>query len=156
MRTARLKAMMEEVLKTLPKPYTEDVIEDVFVAIEGNARWHREYQDLLYNLGKNMVNPWGGFWIAHATGRTPGEQVSATRTKLLESYVKLAKAPKVAAAKVKEPEALKTMSDYFFTNRETLPASVREHRSLIVELIKSGFAVADAFAKVMEKPAFAR
>ena len=156
MRTARLKAMMEEVLKTLPKPYTEDVIEDVFVAIEGNPRWLKEYEDMRYNLGKNMVAPWGGFWIAHAIGRTAGEQVSATRTKLLESYAKLTKAPKAAVSKVKEPEALKTMSEYFFANRETLPAAVREHRGLIVELIKSGFAVADAFAKAMEKPAFAR
>jgi hypothetical protein len=156
MRTARLKAMMEEVLKSLPKPYSEDVIEDVFVAIENNPKWHKEYEDLHYNLGKGMVNPWGGFWIAHITGRTPGEQVSATRTKLIESYAKLAKGPKVAATKMKEPEALKTMSDYFFTNKETLPASVREHRSLILELIKSGFAAADAFAKVLEKPAFAR
>ena len=156
MRTARLKAMMEEVLKTLPKPYSEDVIEDVFVAIENNPRWHKEYEDLHYNLGKGMVNPWGGFWIAQATGRTPGEQVSATRTKLLESYAKLAKGPKVTATKVKEPEALKTMSDYFFANKETLPAAIREHRTLILELIKSGFAAADAFTKAMEKPAFAR
>jgi hypothetical protein len=156
MRTARLKSLMEEVVKSLPKPYTENVIEDVFVAIEANAKWHKEYEDLLYNLGKGVVNPWGGFWVAHATGRTPGEQVSATRTKLIESYAKLAKGPKVASAKVKEPEALKTMSDYFFANKETLPAAVREQRTLILELIKSGFAAADAFTKAMEKPALAR
>ena len=156
MRTARLKAMMEEVLKSLPKPYTKDVIEDVFVAIENNPKWHKEYEGLQYNLGKGIVNSWGGFWVAHATGRAPGTQVSATRTKLLESYAKLAKGPKVAASKVKEAEALKTMSEYFFTNRETLPASVREHRALILELIKSGFPAPDAFAKVLEKPAFAR
>ena len=156
MRNARLKALMDEVLKSLPKPYTENVIEDVFVAIENNPKWLKEYSDLQYHLGKGTVNPWGGFWIAHFTGRTPGEQVSATRTKLLDSYAKLAKAPKVATTKVKEPEALKSMSDYFFAIKETLPASVRDHRTLILELIKSGIATADAFAKVMEKPAIAR
>ncbi|HET9651158.1 MAG TPA: hypothetical protein VFP36_03160 [Usitatibacter sp.] len=156
MRNARLKSLMEEVLKSLPKPYTEDVIEDVFAAIENDPKWLKEYQDLHYHLGKNMVNPWGGFWIARLTGRTAGEQVSATRTKLIDSYSKLAKGPKVAVTKVKEPEALKSMSEYFFANRETLPASVREQRSLILELIKSGLAAADAFAKVLEKPAIAR
>lgn len=156
MRTARLKSLIEEVLKTLPKPYTEDVIEDVFVAIENSPRWKKEYEDLQYNLHKNVVNPWGGFWVAHLTGRVAGEQVSASRTKLIESYAKLAKGPKVVSKKVKEPEALKAMSEYFFANKETLPAAVRENRSLILELIKAGFAVADAFAKSLEKPAVAR
>lgn len=39
MRTARLKLFVEKVLASLPKPHTEDVIEDVFVAIEGNDAW---------------------------------------------------------------------------------------------------------------------
>lgn len=156
MRTARLKSLIDDVLKTLPKPYTEDVIEDVFVAIENDPRWKKEYDDLQHNLHKNVVNPWGGFWIAHLTGRIAGEQVSASRSSLLESYAKLAKGPKVASKKVKEPEALKAMSEYFFANRDTLPAAVRDKRSLILELIKSGYAVADAFAKSLEKPAVAR
>jgi hypothetical protein len=156
MRTARLKSLFEEVLKSLPKPYTEDVVEDVFVAIESDPRWKKEYDDLQYNLHKNVVNPWGGFWIAHLTGRIPGEQVSATRTSLIEAYTKLAKGPKPTARKVKEPEALKAMSEYFFANKETLPAAVRDNRGLILELIKAGIGVADAFAKSLEKPALAR
>jgi hypothetical protein len=156
MRTARLKSLVEEVLKTLPKPYTDDVVEDVFVAIENNPRWKKEYDDLLYNLHKNVVNPWGGFWVAHLTGRIAGEQVSASRTTLIESYTKLAKGPKPANKKVKEAEALKAMSEYFFANKESLPAAVRDNRSLILELIKSGIDVADAFAKSLEKPALAR
>jgi hypothetical protein len=156
MRAARLKALIEEVLKTLPKPYTEGVVEDVFVAIENNPRWKKEYDDLQYNLHKNVVNPWGGFWVAHLTGRVAGEQVSASRTSLIESYAKLAKGPKVAVTKVKEPEALKAMSEYFFANKQTLPAAVRDNRSLILELIKAGFGAADAFAMSLEKPAIAR
>jgi hypothetical protein len=156
MRTTRLKSLIEEVLKTVPKPYTEGVIEDVFVAIENDPRWKKQYDDLRYNLHKNVVNPWGGFWIAHLTGRIAGEQVSASRTSLIESYAKLAKGPATKKAKVKEPEALKAMSAYFFTNKETLPAAVRENRSLILELIKAGFGVAEAFAMSLEKPAIAR
>ncbi len=156
MRPARVKSLIEEVLKTLPKPYTDDVVEDVFVAIENDPRWKKQYDDLRYNLHKNVVNPWGGFWIAHLTGRVPGEQVSASRTSLIESYAKLVKGPKVSSKKVKEPEALKMMSEYFFANKETLPAAVRENRSLILELIKAGFGVPDAFARSLEKPAVAR
>ncbi len=156
MPATRLKSLIEEVVKTIPKPYTEDVIEDVFVAIEGNPRWKKQYDDLNYNLHKSVVNSWCGFWIAYLTGRVPTEQVSASRVSLIESYAKLAKGPKTASKKVKEPEALKAMSEYFFANKETLPASVRENRSLILELIKAGFDVADAFAKSLEKPAFAR
>ena len=156
MRAARLKSLIEEVLKSLPKPYTEDVVEDVFVAIGNDPRWKKEYDDLLYNLHKNVVNPWAGFWVAHLTGRVAGEHVSASRTDLIQSYAKLAKGPKVASKKVKEPEALQMMSDYFFANKETLPAAVRENRSLILELIKAGIDVADAFAKSLEKPALAR
>lgn len=156
MRITRLKCLFEEAVKSMPKPYTEDVVEDVFVAIDNNPGWKKEYEDLRYNLHKNVVNPWGGFWVAYFTGRVAGEQVCASRTDLIESYAKLAKGPSVVGKKMKQPEALKAMSEYFFANKETLPAAVRENRALILELVKSGFAVADAFAKSLEKPAFAR
>ena len=156
MHLARLKPFIEEVLKTVPKPYTDDVIEDVFVAIEASPRWKKQYQDLHYDLGKGLLNPWGAFWIAHLTGRVAGEQVSASRTTLIESYAKLAKGPKATSKKVKEPEALKTMSEYFFANRQSLPETVRERRGLILELIKSGYAVEEAFSRSLEKPAIAR
>ena len=156
MRTAQLKQLMEDVLKTLPKPHTEDVIDDVFAAIEQNPKWRKEYADLEYHLGKSVVNSWGGFWIANSEGRVGAEQVSATRSTLIDSYSKLAKGPKTANKKVKEPQALQMMSEYFFANRDSLPAAIRKHRVLIVELIKEGFAPAEAFTKALEKPTIAR
>jgi hypothetical protein len=155
MQTARLKTLMEEVLRTLSKPRTEDVIEDVFCAIEQNPRWRKEYADLEYGLGRGVVNAWGGFWIAHAEGRAGGEHVAAKRSSLIDSYSKLAKRERNGYKKVKEPEALAIMSEYFFANKESLPATIRKHRVLIVELIKEGFPPADAFAKVLEKPTLA-
>lgn len=156
MRTVRLKQLMKDVLASLPKPYNEDVIEDVFAAIEQSPEWRKQYDDLKYHMGKAVINAWGGFWIAHLTGRVGGEQVSATRSGLLESYAKLAPGPKSTAKKVKEPEALKLMSEYFYANKDTLPADVREQRTLIIELLKEGFPPADAFARALEKPAMAR
>ena len=155
MQTARLKKLMEEVLDTIPTPHGEDIIEDVFCAIEQNPKWRKEYDGLQYNLGKSMVNGWGAFWIGLAKGRAPGELVSSTRSSLLDSYAKLPKGPKPALKKVKEPEALKLMSEYFFLNRETLSAEVRKHRELLLELIKAGFPPEAAFPKVLEKPSMA-
>jgi hypothetical protein len=156
MRTASLKLLMEEVLRTLSKPHTEDVIEDVFCAIEKNPKWRKEYDALEYELGKGVVNAWGGFWIAHSEGRVGGEHLAAKRSTLIDSYSRLAKGAKSKHKKLKEPQALEIMSEYFFANRESLPATIRKHRVLIVELIKEGFPVADAFAKVLEKPTLAR
>ena len=147
---------MLDVVASQPKPYGEDLIEDVFSAIEANPAWRKEYDDLRYHLGKGTVNAWGGFWIAHAANRIEGEHVSASRSTLIDSYSKLVKAPKSALRKVKEPEALQLMSRHFFANRESLPAAVREQRSLIVELIKEGFAPAEAFTRALEKPAMAK
>ena len=156
MRNAQIKTLVEKVLKTLPKSQSEDLIEEVFLAIEGNPQWQKEYDDLHYNLGKPVVNAWAGFWIAHAKGKVAGEQVAAARSKLLDSYAKLVKGPKVSNPRLKEPEALAKMSEYFFANKDTLPAAVRKHRVLILELIKEGFAPAEAFTKALEKPEMAR
>lgn len=49
--------------------------------------------------------------------------------------------------KVKEHEALKLMAEHYKNNKSTLPASVREHRELIVELIMEGFSPEEAFAQ---------
>ncbi len=156
MRNVTVKRLFEEVLGTLPKPHTPDVIEDVFCAIEANPAWRRQYDELQEALGKSVVNAWGGFWVAHVEGRTGGEHVPAKRSSLLESYSRLPRGGKIAHRKVKEPDALKAMSEYFYANRESLPATIREHRVLIVELIKAGLPPAEAFEKVREKPAFAR
>jgi len=59
MHTVGVKNLVEMVLSSLPRPHTEDVIEDVFVAIEQNADWLQEYEYLCIDLGKNVVNTWG-------------------------------------------------------------------------------------------------
>ena len=156
MRAAQLKKLMEEVVATLPTPHGEDLIEDVFCAIEQNPKWRAEYDALQYSLGKGTMTGWGAFWIARCKGWTAGEQVSAARSTLLDSYAKLVKGPKPSLKKVKEPEALKLMSDYFFANRDSLSAEVRKHRELLLELIKIGMAPAEAFPIVLEKPSMAR
>lgn len=52
--------------------------------------------------------------------------------------------------KVKEPKALELMSTYYQLHRETLPASVRQLRELIVDLIMEGFSAEEAFERAMQ------
>jgi len=148
MRTAGIKRLVEEVLLSLPKPHTEDVIDDVFEAIERRPEWRRQYDDLSTDLGKTVVNTWGGFWIAHSEGRWGVHQVPAKKCTLLESYSKLDKTGSKPGKKVKEPEALKMMSDYYQKNKANLPKSIAAHREVIVALLMEGFTAEEAFSKV--------
>jgi hypothetical protein len=148
MRTGRVKELVEEVLYSLPKPHTEDVIDDVFEAIEQRPEWRRQYDDLTHELGKAAVNSWGGFWIAHSERRWGTNQVPARKSKLLDSYSKLDKAGSKPGKKVKEPAALTMMSNYYRENKNGLPKSIVAHREVIIDLLMEGFTAEEAFSKV--------
>src|SRR6185295_746701 len=135
MRTAAVKRLMELALSSLPKPHTEDVIDDVFSAIERDPGWLKEYQSLCGNFGRTVVNTWGGFWIASSEGRSSVKQVSSEKSKLIDTYSKLSATKTKPAKKVKEPEALQAMAAYYREHKSELPARVRDYRELIVELL---------------------
>jgi hypothetical protein len=155
MRTLSLKRLVDEVLESLPAPHTEDVIEDVFHAIEMSPRWRKTYDEMVYELGVATVVAWAGFWIAHAEGRVGDQRQTAKKTTLIESYSTLVKTAAKREKKVKEPQALKAMHDHFAANRASLPASIRDHREVILTLIMAGVAPEAAFARALEKPMFA-
>jgi hypothetical protein len=144
MRTAGVKRLMDDVLSSFPKPHTEDVVDEVFHAIENQPSWLKQYEDLCAELGKTTVNTWGGFWIAH---------IPAVKSKLIESYSKLTRGTPAAKKrkKIKEPDALKMMSDFYLGNRDKLPTSIVKHREVIVELLVEGYTPEEAFAKVQSK-----
>lgn len=148
MRTAGVKKLVGLALENLPKPYTEDVIDEVFSQIEHETEFMTEYEGLCRHLGKTTVNTWGGYWIANALGKTGLEQVPAKKSKLILSYSKLTASATAATGKRKEPLALQLMSDYYQEHKGKLPASVRNHRDLIVEMIVAGLPVEEAFAMV--------
>ena len=154
-RSLRLKQLVDTVLAQLPKPYTEDVIEDVFLAIEGHPEWRKTYDRMVYESGKAAVNAWAGFWISHSLQRTGDQRETAARSTLIESYSKLSAPTGKRGKKVREPEALKSMHDHFLANRATLGPDIRDHREVILALIMDGMAVETAFAQAVGKPAFA-
>lgn len=88
-KTAGVKALVEEVLQTFATPYSEDVTEEVFVAIESNRRWQTLYNELFADLGRDVLNQWIGRYTKIATGRHKAMQVEAKRTSLTTSYSKL-------------------------------------------------------------------
>jgi hypothetical protein len=49
----------------------------------------------------------------------------------------------------KEPEAREMMAAYYKLHKGTLPASIREKRELIIELLMEGFSVEEAYAEAI-------
>jgi hypothetical protein len=153
MKTAGVKKLVNTALGTLPKPYGEDVIEEVFIAIENDEALKAEYDALSRELGKTTVNTWGGYWIANAVGKTGVQQTISKRSTLLQSYSKLT-APGVAAGKKrKEAEALQVMSDYYQQNKARLSPSIRNYRHLLIDMLVEGLPVEEAFAMAPMEPA---
>jgi len=88
-KTAGVEALVEEVLPTITPPFSEDVIEEVFVAIEGNTIWTKTYRELEIDLGKNVLNQWIGKYTKKIAGYKTVNQVGTTQTSLTTSYSKL-------------------------------------------------------------------
>jgi hypothetical protein len=153
--TLRLKHLVEQVLDSLPKPHTENVIEDVFFAIESDPTWRATYDRIVYECGKPAVTTWASFWISHAEKRVGDERKTASRGTLIDSYAPLVKPAPKLNKKVKEPEALKAMHDHFLAHRAELPPAIRDYRDAIVALIMDGVGTEAAFEKALTRPAMA-
>jgi hypothetical protein len=151
MRTAPIKILVTQVLDSLPKHDPEDAIDDVFHAIEINPTWLKEYESLCIDLGRDVVNQYGGHWIAHALGKSGGQQVAAFKTSLISSYSKLVPRVKAVNAKRKEPEALEVMSSYYFQHKAELSKDTPLFREYIVQLLMDGMSPEAAFAEVQPK-----
>ena len=148
MKTSGVKAMVRDVLDTLPTPYTEHVIDNVFQAIELNPKFLSRYHALCDKLGKTVVNNWCGQWVAHALGKVGEVQVPSQRSTLIGSYSLLDADAATIARKPNENEALQLMSDYYRANKGGLPADISSHRDAIVELIIAGVSAENAFSAV--------
>jgi hypothetical protein len=151
MRTAGVKRLIERALQSLPLPHNEDVIDDVFFAIEKNPEWRQDYEDLCLELTKNVVNTWGGFWIANHEGRSGDQQVPSKKSTLIGAFSKLTgPATKKFGVKVKEADARQLMSDYYHAHKSELPERIKRGREMIIDLLMEGFPVEDAFSTVLE------
>jgi hypothetical protein len=167
LRTAGVRDLVSEVLGSMPKPYTEDVIAHVFRGIEQNVEWRARYDQLCGELTKTVVNNWCGFWTERLLGGTAIREVS-TKGGLSESYSKLSldghtslrhpaptrkSTPGTAGTRTKqqvsEAAAAQLMSDYFQEHKTELPPSIRKYRERIIELLTTGASPEEAFSTVL-------
>lgn len=89
-KTQGVDDFVSEVLKTIPKPYSEDVIKNVWLAIEEQSTWLEKYNELVYELGKDVVHHWIGRYTKKITGfKTLLKGVDAKPSKITGTYTKL-------------------------------------------------------------------
>ena len=89
--TQPILELVKEILPTIPQPHGEDIIEDVFLAIEHNKAWRERYDGFVVTMKKDVPNNWIGGYVQQTDGRSALRQVGATRSKLIRSYSKLGK-----------------------------------------------------------------
>ncbi|MCS6231296.1 hypothetical protein G3488_10570 [Shewanella baltica] len=151
MKTIEVKNLVREVLETLPTPYSHHVIDEVFYSIENEPLWRERYEALCSTLTKDVVNNWGGRWVAITLGKSGEQQVSSKKSNLINSYSLLDTDAKTIAKKPSESEARLAMSQYYQAHKNELPPSVRNSRELIVALITEGMATEEAFLAAISR-----
>lgn len=150
MRTADVKSLVQEVLDSLPTPYTEHVIDEVFGAIESNPVWRRRYDTQCDALGKTVVNNWGGYWVATALGKTGERQAPSKKSSLIGSYSLLETDAMPVTRKPKEAEALELVAAHYRAHKAELPNEIRDYRDEIVALVMAGKPTEEAFDMVLK------
>lgn len=92
-RTIGVNNLVKDVLKVLPKPYGEDVMLEVYMAIEYNPEWRRRYDDLCDALRDSVVNPLIGEIVKEETGLVTLREVSTKgKSHIVSRYAKLGNA----------------------------------------------------------------
>jgi hypothetical protein len=87
--TEGVRLLVEEVYRTMPEPPDEDIIREVFFAIEDNPQWMRRYQQLSQELTSDVVNQWGGRYVKELTGLNSIREVEVERGHIIKNYTKL-------------------------------------------------------------------
>ena len=146
MKTTKIKILVQEVLATLEQPYSIDVIDEVFYAIENNIEWLNEYYSLCSIFGKDIVNQWGGYWIANKLDKVGKTQVSNKKSTLIGSYSILESDNTIRVKNPTEEEARKVVWDFYIRGKTDIPENIKNYKDTIVEMVQSGTPVSEAFA----------
>lgn len=89
-RTVGVNNLVRDVLKVIPKPYGEDVMLDVYMAIEYNPEWRARYDDLCDDFRDSVVNPLIGEIVKQETGLPALREVSTKgKSHIVRTYTKL-------------------------------------------------------------------
>ena len=93
-KTGGVEILVKDVLATMPAPYGEDIILEVFKKIECNPdlewRYYSLSNDLSDDFSNDIVNNWIGKYVKDQVGLNSLRQVSAEgKCRLITSYTKL-------------------------------------------------------------------
>ena len=67
---SQINNLVDEVLLRVPRPDSEDVIHDVFDAIENNSHWRDEYDSLCGEFTQHTINKMIGRQVKELTDRS--------------------------------------------------------------------------------------
>ena len=93
-KTEGVEILVKEVLATIPEPYGEDIILEVFQKIDVNPEWRLRYNSLSNDLSDDLtdwiINNWIGKYVSSETGMKSLREVSAgEKCSLITSYSEL-------------------------------------------------------------------
>lgn len=84
--TDGIRLLVEEVYQTIPDPHDEDIVREVFFAIEDNAQWLSRYRQLCQELTSDVVNRWGGRYVKDLSGLNSIREVDVERGHIIRNY----------------------------------------------------------------------
>ena len=86
-KTAGVQRLVQQVLSTLPRPYSEDITD--IICYEIGENWRSDYDALVAQLSIDVVNNWIGRYVLLELGRKSSAQVPAVKSRIIKSYSKL-------------------------------------------------------------------
>jgi hypothetical protein len=89
-KTEGVRLLVQAVLRAnFSEPYGEDIIRDVWFAMEENREWRRQYDTLKDELSRDVVNNWIGKYVKEAVGLNNLRAVPIKQGHIVTSYTKL-------------------------------------------------------------------
>ncbi len=88
-KTQGVQDLVHDALALIPKPYEQDVIEEVALVVEKDAGLRNRYDDLCLALRTWVVNNWIGQYTKAAVHMNSVRQVTAHRSTIIGGYTKL-------------------------------------------------------------------
>ena len=86
----QISGLVEHVLVHVPRPDSEDIIHDVFDAVENNPRWRDEYDTLCRKSTQHTINKMIGRQVKELTGLSVLSRGNKSiRSTLIHTYSKL-------------------------------------------------------------------
>lgn len=149
--TLPIRDLVATALESIPRPYSEDLIDDVFLTIQQAPTLLAEYQRLNAHYGRQRLNTMVGKWTGKLVERRGERQVPRKRNTLADSYSILDRpAPPRQTRKQIEHAAREEVFTFFKAHKAALPEAMPRHRDELVRRVMEGDLVEDAFFAFME------